>query len=60
MSELKKCRWCERMVDPEECWADPILTGGEAFWVWQCGELVMERVSSGLPNGTSEDRASSS
>ena len=38
---LRKCSWCQMMVDPELCFADPIL---ECGWVCSlCGKQVMVR-----------------
>lgn len=39
----KECRWCEKIVDEEKCFASPIVGGDSTVWTCDyCGEVVTE------------------
>jgi hypothetical protein len=38
MTDFKECGWCQKMVDPEKCFADKVPEHG---WLCAiCGEIV--------------------
>ncbi len=39
---LKECRWCNDIVDNEECFATitPVVGGDRTIWICDCGKIV--------------------
>ncbi len=35
-----KCQWCERIVDPQECFASPVPGTNLKIWICDCGEII--------------------
>jgi len=40
------CRWCERTVSLEECYADMVVDGHDVKWICGCGIDVTKDASS--------------
>ena len=41
--EIPTCRWCERTVNPEECYADMVVDDHGLKWICGCGEDVTQK-----------------
>ena len=35
-----KCKWCGKIVNAEECYADSFIKGENTIWVCNCGEII--------------------
>ena len=35
-----KCKWCGKIVNAEECFADSFTKGENTIWVCNCGEII--------------------
>ena len=40
VTTFAKCRWCEKVVDAEECFADLVTRDEKTIWICNCGELI--------------------
>lgn len=48
--KIPTCRWCEKTVSPEECYADMVVDGHDIKWVCGCGmDVTLD--ANGILNG---------
>jgi hypothetical protein len=48
VTTFAKCRWCEKVVNAEECFADPVTRDEKTVWICTCGELISDLSAAAL------------